>query len=609
MIGMGDLGSVMQRGLPWCGMNERVERGERFRWCVPEEEIGGATLMQRILTARGLASAEDAKKFLAANLLDLAPAETLPGVERAAARILEAIAGKEKVVIYGDYDVDGVSAAAMLYRTIRTIEPEARVETYIPHRLTEGYGLNREAIEQIHAGGAGLVVTVDCGISARAEAQRARELGLPLIITDHHHVPDRAEDLPEAVALVHPKLRGEKGETYPFGELCGAGVAFKLAWRLATMWCQSERVSEKLRNLLVECTALAALGTIADVVPLTGENRVIARTGLRLMRKTSFVGLNALIEAAGLADERIDTQSVGFRLGPRLNACGRMGHAAEALELFITEDVRQARDIAARLNRLNTARQATEAAILEQACAMTEAAGMHRPDRRAIVLAHPEWHAGVVGIVCSRLVEKYGRPVVLMQAAGEAYKGSARSIEGYSIHAGLAAAAEHLEKWGGHEMAAGASVRPEKFEAFVDALTAHANANITEEQLTPRLRLDASAELAEFGAGFMRELGELAPFGRGNPEPTVLVRRVRVMQKPRRLGASAKHLEINVCDARVNGVMARPFRLMAWNKGDAADEFGVGQVIDIAVQPKVNSFRGISSVEGELRDWRSAEGG
>lgn len=558
-------------------------------------------LMQRILAARGLSDAEEVRRFLGAGLTDLHPVELLPGVDEAAARILETIRQGRILVIYGDYDVDGVSAAAILYRTLRVIEPNAQVKTYIPHRMTEGYGLNSEAIEQLHAEGTGLVVTVDCGITARDEAIRARELGLPLIITDHHQSPGRIEELPEAAALVHPRL---PGHGYPFGDLCGAGVAFKLAWRLAVMHCNSQRVTDRLRGLLLECTALAALGTIADVVPLVGENRVIARTGLRLMRQTSFVGLNALIEASGLAGEGIDSQSVGFRLAPRLNACGRLGHAAEALELFITEDPRRAGEIASSLNRLNSQRQAAEAEIFEQACEMVERQGMNRPDRRVIVLADTRWHAGVIGIVCSRLVEKYGRPAILLQRSEGVLKGSARSIDGYSIHAGLAAASSYLLRWGGHEMAAGLSVLPEKFDELVDALTAHANASIAEHDLTPALRVDSEAELDEFDGKFMHDLSSLSPFGRGNEEPLLLVRRLRVCESPRRLGATAKHLQLMVRPANADSMRTRPFRIMVWNKGEAAGEFAAGQLIDIALHPKVNTFRGESNVEGQMRDWR-----
>ncbi len=562
------------------------------------EASGRRPLIERVLASRGVVDREAVERFTNPTLHLLHDAALLPGVEAAAARMLESLKRSGPIVIYGDYDVDGITAAAILYHTCRAIAPQAEIRTYIPHRLDEGYGLNVEAIEQIAAEKADLIITVDCGITARSEAQRARELGLDLIITDHHELPVDRADLPEATVLVHPRL---PGTGYPFGDLCGAGVAFKLAWRLATMWCGSERVTDRLRSVLKDHLALAALGTIADVVPLVDENRIIARYGLRHMRDTGNVGLNALITAAGLDDaDRIDGEAVGFRLAPRLNAAGRMGHAREALRLFTTDDPAEAHQLAAQLERQNRQRQSAESAIVQQAREMAEQAGMTGDDRRIIVLAHEQWHAGVVGIVCSRLVSMYHRPVVLAQRGGDVIKGSARSIEGYSICGALAAAGQHLLTHGGHDMAGGFSLRPEAWEPFVEHLTAHANAHIEPADMVRRLEIDATADLAEVDHLAARALSDLGPFGRGNPPPHLLLTNLRLTGEARVMGEQGKHLALQVAGGR------SMMRLVGWNLGRHARQFAAGMRLDAVIRPKLNSWNGRVSVEGELSDWRKS---
>ncbi|MFW5652408.1 MAG: single-stranded-DNA-specific exonuclease RecJ, partial [Planctomycetota bacterium] len=478
-------------------------------------------LVQRILAARGLDDPHLLHAFVNASLRDLHDTRQLPNIGMAVDRIIKSLQRAGPLVIYGDYDVDGITASSILYHTFRTAAPEADIQIYIPHRIDEGYGLNAKALERMHADGVDLVVSVDCGITAHDAAARAKELGLDLIITDHHNPPAEGDPLPDAFAIVHPRL---PGSAYPFGELCGAGVAFKVAWDLARTWCGSERVSESFRQMLTECLAFAALGTIADIVPLRDENRVIAKYGLRMMKHTRFIGLNALITATGLDDESIDSEAVGFRIGPRLNAAGRMGHAREAAVLLTEAQPAQAATIARELNTRNEERRATERDIFEQACNMAEAAGMTGDDQRVIVLAHPDWHVGVIGIVASNLVERFGRPAVLLHDGGDLLKGSARSIPGYSIHAGLQAASEWLAGFGGHDMAAGLSVVREKFDNFVEALSAHANEHISVEELTPCLAIDCEATLDDLASSAVQQVLDLGPFGADNPRPTLLLR-------------------------------------------------------------------------------------
>lgn len=502
-------------------------------------------LVARILNARGLADPADLDRFVNTSLKHLHDASLLPNIGRAVERIIASLRRGGPIVIYGDYDVDGITASAILYHTFRAAAPQADIRIHIPHRIDEGYGLNAHSLVELRRQGADLVVSVDCGITALEPAAAARACGLDLIITDHHNPPQPGDPLPDAFAIVHPRL---PGSAYPFGHLCGAGVAFKVAWEFARAWCGSERVSDAYRVLLTECLAFAALGTIADIVPLHGENRVIAKYGLRMMKFTRFVGLNALISAAGLDDEGIDSEAVGFRLGPRLNAAGRMGHAREAAFLLTDATPGEAMAIARQLNIQNQDRRDTERQIFEQACAMAEQAGMTGADRRIIVLCHPDWHAGVVGIVASNLVERFGRPAILLHetADGASCRGSARSIPGYSIHAGLAAAATHLERFGGHDMAAGLSVARENLAAFIEAITAHANEHISVADLTPSLAIDCEAGLHELTATAVHQVLALGPFGAENPRPALLVRGLQVGADVKTMGSGGKHLSLAV---------------------------------------------------------------
>ncbi len=600
----------------------------RWVWRGQGEASGGESdLVERILASRGIAPGERGA-FLEPSLRQLHEPSLMADMDRAAARMLEAVARRERITIYGDYDVDGVTATAILYHTLRTIDPMARVASYVPHRLEEGYGLNCAAIEAIAkgdgggdggGGGAGLIVSVDCGVTAVEPAKAAKAAGVDLIITDHHNPPAEGEAWPEAYAIVHPRRAGIRGGgggegvktlagasgSYPFGELSGAGVAYKLAWRLATMSCGTERVSEGLRALLLEMLAFAALGTVADAVPLVGENRVIARHGLGRVKHSKIEGLRALVEASGLAGENVDAEDAGFLLAPRLNACGRLGHAREAVELFTTATGDRAREIAAQLSALNDQRRAMERRMADQACELAEAAGMHRDDKRAIVLASPDWHAGVIGIVCSRLVERYHRPTILMQEMDGECHGSGRSIDGFSLHAALACCAGHLSSWGGHDMAAGLRLSAAKLGAFQEAFIAAANERLTPTDLTLALAIDARASVEELTERAVRRLELLEPFGRGNPRPRVLLEGLRIDEAPKLMGAGGKHLSLRVRgqgDGGAGGKPGRSLRLVAWNWGDKVEQFARGMTIRAVVGPKLNTWNGVTSVEGEIED-------
>ena len=580
-------------------------RGLTRRWvhrqAGPDGPAAEGGLFERILRARGLEDPDEIRRFCEPKLTDLYEPELLPNIEAASDRLVQAVRQDQSIVVYGDYDVDGIAGCAILYHVIKAVAPDVRLETYVPHRLEEGYGLNTEALRQLRDQGAQLVISVDCGITALEPAAAARAIGLDLIVTDHH-LPKSGEPLPSALAIVHPRLGGSR---YPFGELCGAGVAWKFAWKFATTWCGSRRVGKNVQKVLLDMLPMAALGTIADVVPLVDENRTIASFGLRWIKQTPLVGLKALIEAAGLTGEDIDSEKVGFVLAPRLNACGRMGHAAEAVRLLTDAPPDEAGEIARRLTRLNRQRQDIERRITDQATRRAEDAGMTADDCRAIVLADESWHAGVVGIVCSRLVERYGRPVVLLQQQGDVCRGSARSIDGYSIHAGLTAASQHLTSFGGHEAAAGLTLPSAGVEAFTAALVEHANAHISVEQLTPTLSIDCDAGLQELDLSTVRRIRTLSPFGQANPTPTVRITNATVAEPPKQIGANGRHLTLRL--QVDDGARRRSLRTVWFGAGSRAGDLASGMQLDAVIEPKINAWNGRESVEGIVRDVRICE--
>lgn len=553
-------------------------------------------LVAQILLNRGLSDPKECAEFLRPSLKSLYDPVLIPNLPLAAERLARAIHDREKIVIYGDYDVDGITATAILWHAIRLLGSQA--DYYIPHRLEEGYGLNAEAIAQICDGGARLIVSVDCGITAVEPALVAAERGVDLIITDHHEMHDQ---LPRCFAIVHPRLPHD-GPAYPNPHLCGAGIAFKLAWAVGQELGGGRRVSDAFRDFLVEATALAALGTIADVVPLIGENRVLAHFGLGGLKASKLKGIRALIRSAGLDGQNLDSYHVGFLLAPRLNACGRLGHANLAVKMLTEADESQANEIAAYLERQNRARQSMERKILDEAVAQIRQLGFDRDENRAIVLGAESWHAGVIGIVASRIVDLYHRPAIMVSLGGALAQGSGRSISGFHLARALEACEQYLEGFGGHEMAAGLKLRAEKFADFRRAFLDHANRTIQPDMLVPQLFIDCEAELSHMSQALVDELKRLGPFGHGNRRPLLCCRGLTLAGPPRRVGKTGDHLQLFVRQGSSH------MKCIAFGAGAIFDKLREGMTIDLAVEPQINQYNGRASIELAVKDMQFAAG-
>ena len=581
-------------------MKTMLEAGMRKRWrlkplgpgATARSQNGIHPLVEGLLSARGVVDPPQVEHFLRPKLSDLDEPTEVPGIDAAAHRLDQALREHQSIIIYGDYDADGITASAILWHVLT--RAGAQVSTYVPHRVNEGYGLQEAAIKRISRGGRALIVTVDCGITAVGPANLVKQLGMDLIITDHHHFDPT--DLPDAEVIVHPSLN--RSDASPSAIMCGAGVAFKLAWQFAKVHFGSPRLPAEYRELLLDLLSLMALGTIADVVPLVGENRIATVFGLARIKHTQFIGLNAMIDASGLRNQKVDAYHVGFTLAPRLNACGRMSHAEHAIELLTHADPEQAARIASLLNTENNRRRATEQSILGQAIEMVKERGFDQPSIRAIILSDPSWHPGVLGIVASRLVETFGRPTVLLQEENGWARGSARSIDGLSIHEALQACDVHLEQFGGHSVAAGLTLKTGQIEPFRQALIQFFNMRLGPDELTPLLDIDAEVLLTNCTLDLFEQIQRMAPFGRGNPCPRLLVRNATLDRPAQMIGQGGKHLLINL---RQSG---RVLRAVGFRMGQLADHLPSGSTIDAVFEPKVSRWQGNRLPELHLQDLR-----
>ncbi|MBI3835458.1 MAG: single-stranded-DNA-specific exonuclease RecJ [Planctomycetes bacterium] len=549
---------------------------------------GVSNLIAQLLFNRKIRTPIEAGAYLSPQLKDLLPPSDLPGCEAAALVLMQAARDRHRIVLYGDYDVDGTTGLAILWHVLTRFG--ADVGFYVPHRIEEGYGLNLAAVRKLIGEGTKLIVTVDCGITAVEEIEAAISSGIQVIVTDHHAPQPQ---LPAATAIVHPSATGQSGNPH----LCGAGVAFKLAWALTRKICGAERASPEYRDLLSAMLPLAALGTIADVVPLTGENRIIARHGLGALPQTRIPGLRALIASAGLNGEKIDGYDVGFKLAPRLNAAGRMGHAQLTVELLTRANETRSAEIAHYLADHNRARQSAERRVLKQACELIEQHNFASDARRAIVLAAEGWHPGVIGIVASRIVDRYHRPAVLIAISKGEGQGSARSVRHFDLASALANCAKHLLAHGGHAMAAGLRIKTDDVPAFTDSFVDHANQALTGDDLVPKLRLDAIAPLNSFDLPTTVAILGLGPFGEGNPKPRFATDWVELAAEPRCVGASSDHLQASFRQDGSN------LKGIGFGLAGHIEDLKQHRRCRVAFEPIISEFNGRRSAEMQILDF------
>jgi single-stranded-DNA-specific exonuclease len=556
------------------------------------QELGISELTASVLVRRGTTDPEEARAFL--DGVDPRHDPFLLGdMARACERIRAAVAEGRRICVHGDYDVDGIAATTLAVLLLREIG--ADVVWHLPSRFDEGYGVRTETLARLADEGCGLVLTVDCGITAVAEVAEAKERGLEVIVTDHHRPGEHLPDCP--IVATRPS-------DYPFPELCGTGVVYKLGQALFGV--DSEIPKRHLD--------LVALATIADVVPLLDENRALAIAGLRALARTQKPGLQALMRAAGVDPAAVDAGACGFRLGPRINAAGRLGHPRAALELLLTDDADEARRLANELEDLNRDRQGVEARIFREAAAQVESWPEEWRRRHAYVVAGENWHEGVIGIVASRLVERFNRPVVLIAGTDGDWKGSGRSIASFDLHAGLGACSSLLERWGGHRAAAGLSIKPENVEAFAEAFAEHAAGLLVEEDLQSVTRIDAVVPRGtRLTLELCAELGRLAPFGLGNPDVTLLAPGCELGELS--TVGEGKHLRFRV---RRDGFDAGA--AIAFGAGTRLDSYRQDGRWNVAFRLQENRWNGTVSPQlvvrriyaaelrfEELRDWLVAE--
>ncbi len=540
-----------------------------------KEKYQISELLATILVGRNIVEDSKIKVFLEPTRKDFYDPFLLPDMEKAVERLIKAIDNNEKLMIYGDYDVDGITSISVLKKFLE--DRGLKVGTHIPNRLDEGYGLNKDAINTIYEDGYRLMITVDCGISGIEEVEYANSLGIETIITDHHEPLD---NLPNALAVIDPKIKNSK---YPFNQLAGVGVVFKVIQAIGIKLNLDEK--EYLKFLDLVC-----IGTISDIVPLVDENRVIAKLGLKLVEVTQDIGLKTLLTSIGYS--KINSMSVSFGIAPRINACGRMGHADEALKLFLTNSKQEAEVLTENLNNYNKTRQEIEKKIFEEALAKIEEEDFSNKD--AIVIAGDNWHHGVIGIVSSKITDMYFKPSILICFDGENGKGSGRSIIGFDLHKALCETSQYLEKYGGHEMAVGLSLLKSNFESFKEAFQKYAEeSNI--KDIIPIINIDKLITEKDLNIKAVKELEKLEPFGEANKCPLIAYKNLKIDSI--RVLTEGKHMKLTLKTENNNIITA-----MGFNMGYKAEEFLIGDRVDIVGALEINSFNGMENIQFNLKD-------
>ena len=531
-------------------------------------------LLAIILSNRGIVKEEQIEKFLKPKRNDFYDPYGMPDMKITVERIIKAIENNEKTIIYGDYDVDGITSVTVLKSFLE--ERGLEVGVYIPNRLDEGYGLNKNAVEKISQEGYTLMITVDCGISAIEEVKYASELGIETLITDHH---EPGEELPEALAVVDAK---RKDNTYQCRNLAGVGVVFKLIQAISIRLGLEEK--EYLKYLDIVC-----IGTISDIVPLTDENRVIVKLGLKLVQQTRNLGLRSILQSTGY--NKIDSIAISFGVAPRINACGRMGHQEEALNLFLSKDAKEVNKLTQKLNEYNKGRQEIEKNIFADAVCQIEENNLQ--EKSTITLMGKNWHHGVIGIVASKITEMYFKPSILLCEEGDIGKGSGRSIPGFDLYEALTKCQKSIDRFGGHAMADGITVDKEKFEEFRKKFEEIAKENHIEE-IVPILKIDSIISLDEINKDMVESLKELEPFGEENKNPLFLFKNLKIDSI--RALTEGKHLKLTVKENKniVNAI--------GFNIGELANEYKIGDKVDIVGNLEINTFNGVDNIQINIKD-------
>ncbi len=559
------------------------------RWILPPikeslistivENLGISRLQSILLINRGIITPEAAYKYLHPKIEDLHNPFLMKDMEKVVKRIFKAIENGEKILIYGDFDVDGITSVSVLQSALE--ELGAKCKYFIPQRLSDGYGLKEDVIIDSKKQGFSLVISVDCGIRATEVAEKAKEIGIDLIITDHH-LP--GEKIPDAYAILNPK---QKNCTYPEKNLAGVGVVFKLIEALFT----EKGFKEEARKYL----KIVAIGTIADIVSLTGENRVIVKYGLMDLKNTKNIGLKTLLEFSGLKNKDISCMDVAFKVAPRINAVGRMGGTSAAVELFNSSDQEFVTKVVKDMNFKNMKRQHEEGNILKEINELT----IKRPEifkEKIIVVAGENWHRGVIGIVASRLVEKYHRPAIVLSIENGEAHGSSRSTSKFHLLNALKSCNEYLIRYGGHALAAGLTLQSDKIEVFRKKINEYAETVMSEEDFKPELKIDSYLSLSDISFKLVEEINELAPFGEGNPLPVFATENVKLYSGPWLL--KEKHLKIKV------GNVLQNFDAVWWKKGFLFDELIYQKKISIAYTIHLNEHNGNTTLQLNLKDMK-----
>ena len=539
------------------------------------EENNLSQLIGSILASKKIISKDEIREFLNPTRDDFHDPFLMPDMEKAVERILIAIQNKEKIIIYGDYDVDGITSVTVLKKFLE--EQGLKTGEYIPNRLNEGYGLNKEAVKNISEQGYTLIITVDCGISCIEEIEYAKELGMEVIVTDHH---EPGEIIPDCLAVVDAKRKDNK---YPFNQLAGVGVVFKLIQSISLKL--NLEAKEYLKYLDIVC-----VGTISDIVPLIDENRVITKLGLKLVEKTRNIGLKTLLESTGYKE--INSTTISFGIAPRINACGRMGEEKEALELFLTNNIQEAKQISERLNQYNIERQETEKQIFKQAIQEIEEENKDVP---CIILGKEGWHHGIIGIVASKVTDIYFKPSILICFEGEEGKGSGRSIPGFDLHDAVMNCNTYVEKFGGHSMAIGINVKKENFEKFKKEFEEYVqNSHIND--IIPIIKIDKEIDLRKINLQDIRDLKLLEPYGEANKMPLFLIKNMKI-QSIRTL-SEGKHIKLKL------GIDNYIADAIGFNMGNIAEQYLIGDRVDVVGSLEINDFGDNENIQINLKDIR-----